>query len=60
MGELFMPEKLVPIPAHEKKLVITLILEQTMAGRCMITYRTVKCGVKFGKKQRPIPLYKRH
>jgi hypothetical protein len=59
MKAQFMLERLVPILAHDEKLVTPTILELRMADLCMIIYKILNFGAKFEEKQKPIPLYKR-
>jgi hypothetical protein len=54
-----MLEKSAQILAQEKKLVTPTIPELTMADLFTIIYKILNFGDKFGKKQRPISLYKR-
>jgi hypothetical protein len=63
-----MLEKQVRIHPPAKKLVGLMTLENhtgltgvlAMADHCMIILWIVNFGARFGEKQGPIPLYKRH
>jgi hypothetical protein len=48
----------VPVNLLEQWWATTMTPKPVMVDPCMITYRKIKCGVIFGERPGPIPLYK--